>query len=152
MNWSGVSVAKSLVMFSQRLVSFPPSPCTAFCTRILLMRQRLPVILTQDPIAPPASVCQANADLLSTKMFLLNVLGWPWLIKWHGFQGFTSIMRHLCIVRCSPPQASVLPSPFVPLALLPAPSPPQSPGWSPAGGGITDGNGGFSVAAGALRW
>ena len=51
--------------------------------------------------------------------FLLNLLGWHYLIKLYKFQVYTSII-HLCIVLCvHRPKSSLLPSPY---PLLPTPT------------------------------
>ena len=48
--------------------------------------------------------------------FLLNLLGWHWLIKLCRFKVYNSIMHHLCIVLCVHHfKSSVFPSPFISL-------------------------------------
>ena len=41
-----------------------------------------------------------SGDSESTFLFLLNLLGWHWLIKLYRFQVYDSIMHHLFIVFC----------------------------------------------------
>ena len=60
--------------------------------------------------------------------FLLNLLGWHWLIKLHGFQVYNSITHHLYIVLCVyHPKSSLLPSPFIPPLPFPTTSHAPSP-------------------------
>ena len=48
-------------------------------------------------------------------LFLLNLLGWHWLIKLYMFQVYNSTIHHLYIVLCvHHPNSSFFPSPFIP--------------------------------------
>ena len=58
--------------------------------------------------------------------FLLNLLGWHWLIKVYRFQVYNSIIHHLYIVLwVHHPKSSLLPSPFMPPLL--SSTPPHAP-------------------------
>ena len=45
-------------------------------------------------------------------LFLLNLLGWPWLIKLYRFQVYSSIIYQLYIVLCLPSKVNLLPLPY----------------------------------------
>ena len=61
----------------------------------------------------------------NTLSFLLDLLGWHWLIKIYRFWVHSSIIHHLYIIFCVHcPKSSLLPSPFIPpLPSFPSPHP-----------------------------
>ena len=66
--------------------------------------------------------------LSSAQLFLLNLLGWHWLIKVYKFQVYSSIIHHQYTVLCvHHPKLGLLPSPFIPHFILFCFLPPPFP-------------------------
>lgn len=60
--------------------------------------------------------CNLPKGLSFFYYFLLNLLGWCWLVKLYRFQVYNSVTHHLYIALCSPPRVN---SPSISMCLTP---------------------------------
>ena len=72
-------------------------------------------------------VCGSSEHFTILKIYLLDILGWHWLIKLHRFQVDNSIIHHLYIVLCVHQSQVTIYAPFPLFYLLPSPFPSGNP-------------------------